>query len=449
MSDQTILGRPQDWLVIIAATLSIQLSLSFFESLLANSALARRVTAFFDMSSTLKIAGIEPLEFNAGRYLDQTQSPLFSVLPAEIRNLLFSFALLETEDITRPYHKNTCYARPDFLAPKRVDASLLQTCQRVYGEAWFRPFIATEHTLFLTSNDRRPARVTTRADLAATLARMKEHGFEAELAHVRVFAQLYSLEPGKELQSIFLTPNLRPRTITVTLRHTDWWSWENDADLMIRAAWLNTCRFPSSTTEIRMELECALRRQSNLDSIADQMMTQWKFRREDDMIMTAEDSPVVTMTWKGSSTWQNRRWLRDETEPEVIEYYVRTVIWRPQIAQAVRTDMADDGGKVREDGDDPSRAMVNPDLHTLTTAVRHNEADFRSSSLTLGYLQGLDIQPGASAEDIWLADKEHRQQQHQGGQNSDRDEEYMYSDRDEEYMYSDRDEEYMDSEDDD
>ncbi|KAG9708027.1 hypothetical protein KCU73_g17571, partial [Aureobasidium melanogenum] len=35
------------------------------------------------------------------------------------------------------------------------------------------------------------------------------------------------------------------------------------------------------------------------------------------------------MRWSGSATWHHHRWIRDETGPNKLDYYVSTVTWRP------------------------------------------------------------------------------------------------------------------------
>ena len=35
------------------------------------------------------------------------------------------------------------------------------------------------------------------------------------------------------------------------------------------------------------------------------------------------------MKWSGKATWGHRRWVRDETGPNKLDYYVSTVTWRP------------------------------------------------------------------------------------------------------------------------
>ena len=79
--------------------------------------------------------------------LDQSQSPLFGKIPGEIRNKIFTYALSIYEDQSRAYDENTSYRRPGYTAPHKIDYTLLQTCQKIYTEAWFVPMTTNMITL--------------------------------------------------------------------------------------------------------------------------------------------------------------------------------------------------------------------------------------------------------------------------------------------------------------
>jgi hypothetical protein len=65
---------------------------------------------------------------------NQAQSPLFSVIPPEIRNEIFSLALRPYIDVEKLYDRETYWARPGAEGPTRIDTALLRTCKRVWGE---------------------------------------------------------------------------------------------------------------------------------------------------------------------------------------------------------------------------------------------------------------------------------------------------------------------------
>lgn len=72
------------------------------------------------------------LEFPVTNF--QPQSPLFGVLPGEIRNEIFALALMPHEDKEETYPENSYWFRPGFEAPRRSNSVLLRTCKAAYAE---------------------------------------------------------------------------------------------------------------------------------------------------------------------------------------------------------------------------------------------------------------------------------------------------------------------------
>lgn len=290
----------------------------------------------------------------------QTSSPLFNRLPAEVRNAIFSLALTDylDPDPAKRYEADSLLSRPAYSAPRRTDTSLLRTCRVVYREAWFLPFILREQTHWLTREDRAPPEYVqghglSIQNLTSILQRYNignggngrdnaEH--LAEIDSIRVFAQMFLLEEGDPLVNLIKTPGLRFRQLTITIRHTDWWHWESDRPLSIDGGkWIQKASevLPETVREVRMELESLERKKGQIDAIAAQMRQKWFFKRTDGAVLLADAPPEEENTeksdddasqegelvtrWSGSSTWQDQRWLRDETEPGRVDYYIRTV----------------------------------------------------------------------------------------------------------------------------
>lgn len=265
----------------------------------------------------------------------QTQSPLFA-LPAEIRSLVFTYALTDYEDTaSNSYDTNTYWYRPGYAARRRTATELLRVCKRVFQETWFLPFALAEHSFYLTQEDRAPATHLTVDRMRRYLETLRvfAHGQDGmkipQIHHVRVFAQLWALEDPRRLQGLLSLPGFEPRVVTITLRYTDFWHWENDALLHIDSRWVNTVKFPRSVETIKMDFEMIDRRKNEIDYIADAAVEKWGFRREDGVGFAATGQDVAVSRWTGSSTWGNRRWIRDESRPNEIDYYVKTVTWKP------------------------------------------------------------------------------------------------------------------------
>lgn len=64
----------------------------------------------------------------------QLQSPLFGILPGEIRNAIFELALMQQEDEAAKYPEDSYWYRPGFHAPRKSNSALLQTCKIAYIE---------------------------------------------------------------------------------------------------------------------------------------------------------------------------------------------------------------------------------------------------------------------------------------------------------------------------
>lgn len=86
----------------------------------------------------------------------QEQSPLFGKIPPEIRNSIFSLALHEYDDPEQTYARDTYYTRPGFKARKKLDTSLLRTCQRIWEETQNVIWQNLEVTFFFGHSDRKP-----------------------------------------------------------------------------------------------------------------------------------------------------------------------------------------------------------------------------------------------------------------------------------------------------
>lgn len=263
--------------------------------------------------------------FNPDSYSSQAKCPLFSILSGELRNQIFQYALTEYEDHTRAYHTNTCFKRPNQQAPRRLDTSLLRTCQRIYNEAWFRPWTSSSHHMWLAWAGRRPHNSTTAEKLRPILQQLADRYGEIELGHFYISAQLCSLEASNPLNQILQLDNFHPSHITIVIRHTDWWNWETDAPLVLRGAWVNHCILPNSVRVLSMELESLERKKIQVDNIATGMAKSWRFKRFDGSVLSPVETERTITRWTGSSIWEGSRWIRDETKPDLLDYYVLTL----------------------------------------------------------------------------------------------------------------------------
>lgn len=261
----------------------------------------------------------------------QEDCPLFHV-PGEIRDSIFSYVLTDHPDPSNQFSDKTCYTRPSWKADQSTDTRLLRTCRAIYRETWFKPFLLREHTRWLSSPDRAPPSRHHPPPMSRMLKRIADQQGtnNVEIERLRVFAQMYKLEDG-ELMRLLNSSYLAPRIVTLTIRHTDWWFWEDDEPLRFEANWIKGVAsvLSSSTNQLCIELESLKRKKDQVDKIAAQMIKKWYFKRKDGVVLYA--ATTQQSQWSGSSTWNNKRWVRDETEDGMLDYYIVTVTFLPKI----------------------------------------------------------------------------------------------------------------------
>ncbi|KAJ5832762.1 hypothetical protein N7474_001073 [Penicillium riverlandense] len=261
-------------------------------------------------------------------YDEQKQCPLFSTLPAEIRYDIFAYVLTAAPDSTQPIDQEGYCTRPGYETRHRTWTELLRTCRRIYMEAWFMPFLCSEHAFFMASRNRSQSRVITVGEMQQWLDLIHQRHGEVQGGRIRIFAQLWCLEESR-FQGIFKMQNFNPKTVTITIRYTDTWFWERNEPLHIAGAWNRDLILPESVKNFNMEIESIEHRKAEVDYIANEAAEKWYFKRADDCLMVADKSTISVSRWTGSSVLGRQRWVRDEVRPGQLDYYVATVSWRP------------------------------------------------------------------------------------------------------------------------
>ncbi|KAJ5273656.1 hypothetical protein N7478_008781 [Penicillium angulare] len=316
----------------------------------------------------------------------QQTCPLFS-LPAELRYEIFSHALTSAPDKTRPIDQDAYCTRPGYETLSRTYAELLRTCKRIYMEAWFMPFLLSEHPFYMAWQNRSPKRVMSVSKMQKCLDLIYERHGKVEGGAVRIFAQLWALEGTKDCSGVLSMKNFYPKTITITIRYTDTWMWEENQALRIGGAWSGRLALPSSVTRFKIDFESIERRKDEVDYIVRGFATRWCFRRRDGVNLVADgDKSISVSRWTGSSTLGDSRWVRDETRPGKLDYYVGTVTWRPS--------------KEPPSPDEPSNPSLRvdwrrPEVRSLTYNTIRTE-----------FLQRAGVPEGATAEEaIFIIDE--------------------------------------------
>ncbi|KAF7323712.1 hypothetical protein MKEN_00592100 [Mycena kentingensis (nom. inval.)] len=128
---------------------------------------------------------------------EQLQSPLFTTLFPELRTIIFTIALTEYDDKTRPYSKHSWCYRPGFTHAGKISTGLLATCRRVYFEAGTHTAAVAlnEHVFWM---NRHPEDNGRRIEFMLPAFSEEQR---AKIDSVRFFAQMYWLEGRRALRA--------------------------------------------------------------------------------------------------------------------------------------------------------------------------------------------------------------------------------------------------------
>jgi hypothetical protein len=278
-----------------------------------------------------------PTPENLARCNPQSQSPLFNKIPPELRNRIFSLALLQHEDLADPYEKHDYCYRPGHRARRIVSASLLQTCRLVWLEANHWPMAQAVHN-FWFDDDRRPEWTHT---IFFGSEDDRVDGFFAQLTntqhsrvkHLHIFAQMYWLECSFAQSTVWKCLAREPldlETFTVTIRHSDWWDWEADAPLSLDSSWVEEMlRSPRArrVAEIRLELETLESKVDQLRAIVDKLRLVGEAGEGEEAQWEVVVDPLEETTWSGPVNL-DRVQHAIYAHCDKLDYRVITMKWR-------------------------------------------------------------------------------------------------------------------------
>ncbi|KAG9705738.1 hypothetical protein KCU73_g17858, partial [Aureobasidium melanogenum] len=92
------------------------------------------------------------------------------------------------------------------------------------------------------------------------------------------------------------------------------------------------------------------------------------------------------MRWSGSATWHHHRWIRDETGPNKLDYYVSTVTWRPV------------GSTNKEEA--PGAHMTGSRRFPNLDAIGYTQLNDPTPSVPISFIRNADLPLDAPTEDI-------------------------------------------------
>lgn len=272
----------------------------------------------------------------------QTTSPLFALIPDEIRNDIFiqSLAPYDVLKVPTPFHSYGY--RPEHAFAPRCAVELLRTCKRIYIETRLIVPETMTFTQFECSPDRAPKRQDRGPRYYDMTAEQQE-----KIRTVQIYAQQYTLERNGWISQIAGPERIQPRRLTITLRHHDWWNWEEDNALELDtrpsgkygSRWQREIRRFSRLEEFAMELETLERRKSEMDELVKKVQG-WKIPLGNGRALCSDGIPLTTWTWAGSLLGQGP--VPPPPGSTFIPYYVVRIEWRVKEGVEGIDDLDDD-----------------------------------------------------------------------------------------------------------
>lgn len=276
----------------------------------------------------------------------QLQSPLFGVLPPEIRKMIFTFVLADYErTIISNDGKKLYFHHRIHEHVRRTDAELLRTCKRVFQETWFMPFAFAKHGLvdpyFYYVCSREPQLNFTGEDINLYLWRVRSftesHQLEKYLPQMEEFQFFFGSEELLEVIGLDgATPEatvdmtnlqeFRPKVLTITVDYV------KDAPNFIEARLITGVNISPAVKVIKMEFRGLKMNKFMLGFFAEFVAKNWFFRREDGVVfkpVTLERSFKYLACSEDSSKELSFWGTRVHFPGSYYSLLINTVTWKP------------------------------------------------------------------------------------------------------------------------
>ncbi|KAH6874638.1 hypothetical protein BKA70DRAFT_1378810 [Coprinopsis sp. MPI-PUGE-AT-0042] len=284
----------------------------------------------------------------------QSASPLFTIFPPEIRAEIFALALCSFSDTSNPYPFNSYWYRPGYTAPKRTEVSLLLACRRIYEEVreliWKDGNGNDEQAFWWGSNDRRPQEYGgwsyefLRHSLTDVTRRVSNSPFQSNrqlkftsahwsrIRSIHIFPQMWAFLSRAFVRTFIQAKGLRPRTVKVTIRYTDWWYWEANYPLQLSSIVpeRDAYYFPESVDTLIIELESAEHKKTELEDMVKEVLHDkevWRWKRLDDEYLELDEGMgVKEWEWMGTTRFKDQPVrLPHHPEGDAMKYIVKVL----------------------------------------------------------------------------------------------------------------------------
>jgi hypothetical protein len=265
-------------------------------------------------------------DINLSNSHSQQQSLLFSLLPAEIRFLIFQYVLCQSHNPSRPVtiHSFAPLHRPGHTQRTIISTTLLQTCRLIYHEAHAIPLRSATHhfnhlgsTSWLYSADIWLHHIS------------KQRGLELYHLHDNLIA----LNTNNFTK--FFLPHLKWKKVSWTVCAYLWPPFLASRVAIERLSeTLAGVLFPESCQEVTLELETREDMMSRWTELREQadVCRLLSLSRSDGVRLDFDDRFALQYTWVGSG---QARWGSNEAsnETEQKDYYTLRLCWRARVAR--------------------------------------------------------------------------------------------------------------------
>lgn len=228
----------------------------------------------------------EPEGFNPGilsHITDDTRNaqvycPLFSKLPAEIRQIIYKFVFLQYEAKSRLYRSDSQYYRPGSTCRKFIDTALLYTCRRVLIEARFIPLQTATHEFWCDTYPPDHAFMYCKMKGTCTSRGLNHwHAPYMRHIHVNISTMSYFFRRGPFCQNLEYESSpkfFHPRSLTFFIGYTDWLFWQFGQAPQLKYLNFFNYSLPEEVEEFSLCLETLEVFAKNLDNIVKVLMEE-------------------------------------------------------------------------------------------------------------------------------------------------------------------------------
>lgn len=145
---------------------------------------------------------------------------------------------------------------------------------------------------------------------------------------------MFWLEDGANLRALLAQPHFRPAQLTITIRYSDWWHWEQDQPLRMDERWLREFRGNPGLRTLRVEYETLTRKRDEMMRIVERNK-EWKLpvRRDGHAVnqyegyLVAKGTELKEWKWHGTSKLGGQTWSH-HAEGDTVEYVVVMDTWK-------------------------------------------------------------------------------------------------------------------------